>query len=155
MNKTIFKYNLSFYYQSTIIYFVAFLLYVIVRGQFVEDSFTLITRDPIIYFFAAIVLISIISLIYNNFIHRRLEISDRAISFISRSKRKDFPVESITEIKFKRDKGRLKNNMFRIIRLRIKNRQRSIIIRPGDYENEVKLVEMIEELKSRIKKENV
>lgn len=155
MNKTIFKYNLSFYYQSTIIYFVAFLFYVIVRGQFVEDSFTLITRDPIIYFFAAIVLVSIVSLLYNMYKQRRLEISDRTISFLSRSKRRDFPVDSITEIKFKRNRGRMKNNMFNIVRLKIRNRGRSVIIRPGDYENEIKLIEMIEELRSGIKKENV
>ena len=63
--KKIFKYNMSFYYQSTIIYFIVFILYVVIRGEFVEDSFKLITRDPIIYFFAIIVSVSLISLLYN------------------------------------------------------------------------------------------
>jgi len=44
------KYNLSFYYKSTIIYFIVLILYGVIRGEFVEDSFTLITRDPILYF---------------------------------------------------------------------------------------------------------
>ena len=46
---------MSFYYQSTIIYFIAFAIYLLIRGQFVESSYTLITRDPIIYLLAFIV----------------------------------------------------------------------------------------------------
>ena len=155
MNKTIFKYNVSFYYQSTIIYFIAFILYVVIRGEFVEDSFTLITRDPIIYFFAVIVLISIASLLYNIYKQRRLEISDWGIAFVSRVKRKEFPYESILEIKFKKNRGRIKNNIFRIAMIRIKNRRRPVVIRPTDYENEKRLIELIENLKSRVEKKNV
>ena len=155
MNKTVFKYNLSFYYQSTIIYFIAFLVYVVIRGQFVEGSFTLITKDPIIYFFAAVVFISLIALLFNMYNQRRLEISDSTLAFVDRSRRKEFPFSSIKEIKFKRRRGRFNDNMFRIIRIKIKNKQRAVIIRPGDYENESKLTELIEELKNRINKENV
>jgi hypothetical protein len=125
---------------------------VVIRGEFVEDSFTLITKDPIIYFFAAIVLISIAALLYNIYKQRRLEISDSGISFVSRVKRKDFPYESIQEIKFKKDRGRIKNNIFRIAMIRIKNRRRPVIIRPTDYENDKRLIEMIENLKSRVEK---
>ena len=59
-DKTNFKYNMSFYYQSTIIYFIVFVIYVIIRGQFVDDSYTLVTKDPIIYVLGIIVLISMI-----------------------------------------------------------------------------------------------
>ena len=55
--KETFKYNMSFYYQSTIIYFVVFALYLVIRGEFVEETFTLITKDPIIYLLGAIVII--------------------------------------------------------------------------------------------------
>ena len=55
--RRIFKYNLSFYYKSTIIYFIVLILYGVIRGEFVEDSFVLITRDPILYFLALILVI--------------------------------------------------------------------------------------------------
>ena len=55
-NRLIFKYNMSFYYQSTIIYFVVLVIYVIIRGEFVEDEFKLIIKDPIMYLLAIIVL---------------------------------------------------------------------------------------------------
>ena len=35
----VFKYNMSFYYQSTIIYFIVFALYIVIKGNFVVDSF--------------------------------------------------------------------------------------------------------------------
>ena len=74
---------MSFYYQSTIIYFVAFILYVFIRGEFVEDSFKVITKDPIIYFFGLIVFISLISLIYNIYKNKYMEISEESISFVT------------------------------------------------------------------------
>ena len=88
--KRIFKYNMSFYYQSTIIYFVVFGLYIIIRGEFVENSFKLITKDPIIYFFGMIVLISLVSLLYNLYKNKYMQITDEEISFFSRFKQKVF-----------------------------------------------------------------
>jgi hypothetical protein len=150
INRTVFKYNMSFYYQSTIFYLAAFILYVIIRGEFVEDSFTLITKDPIIYFFAAIVLISVVSLFYNMYKQRRLEISGSEIAFINRNRTRIFPVADIKEIRMMRERGRMKQNVFRIIRIKMKNRRRPVLIRPLDYENEKKLIEVIEQLKSRL-----
>ena len=62
-HKSKFKYNMSFYYQSTIIYFVAFTIYLLIRGQFIESSYTLITHDPIIYLLAFIVVVSVIDVL--------------------------------------------------------------------------------------------
>ena len=150
--KKVFKYNLSFYYQSTIIYFVAFLLYVIVRGEFVENSFKLITKDPIIYFFAIIVCVSIMALLYNLYLNKHLEISDNEISFITRRAKKTFLIIHILEIKILRSELRSKNRPFRLIRMKIKNRRRRIIIRPYDYENEKELIAKFNEIKEKLGK---
>ena len=58
-NRSVFEYNMSFYYKSTIIYFIVFVLYLFIRGEFVEDSFTLIVSDPVLYFLGLIVIFSI------------------------------------------------------------------------------------------------
>lgn len=146
-----FKYNLSFYYQSTIIYFAAFVLYVIIRGEFVEDSFTLITKDPIIYFFGIIVLISIFSLLWNAYKNRHLEVTENSIILRTRMKVKEIPVTQIDSIKISRDRGTLQTKAFRLIRIKIKNRRRPLIIRPYDYENEGLLLKKFQELEHRIK----
>ncbi len=145
-----FKYNMSFYYQSTIIYFVVFIIYVIIRGEFVEESFTLITNDPIIYFFGIIVLVSIISLLYNLYNNKHLEITENKIVFSSRSKTRLFNIDDIQNIRLSRERRRIKNNAFRLIRIKLKNRRRSVIIRPYDYENEKKLIQKFLDIKNRM-----
>jgi hypothetical protein len=145
-----FKYNLSFYYQSTIIYFIAFVLYVIIRGEFIEDSFTLITKDPIIYFFGIIVLISIFSLLWNAYKNKHLEVTESSIVFKTRMKIREIPLENIETIKISRDRGTLQTKAFRLIRIKIKNRRRLVIIRPYDYENEGLLLKKFQELELKI-----
>jgi len=149
-NKKVFKYNMSFYYQSTIIYFVAFILYLVIRGKFVEDSFTLITRDPIIYFFAIIVFISVITLLYNLYKKRHLEISTEGMAFINRFRGKKFRFEDMLSVKISRRKDPTKRSALRLVRIKLKNRKRPVIIRPNDYENENELLKNLQEIKSRI-----
>ena len=149
-NKKVFKYNMSFYYQSTIIYFVAFILYLVIRGKFVEDSFTLITRDPMIYFFAIIVFISVITLLYNLYKKRHLEISTEGMAFINRFRGKKFRFEDMLSVKISRRKDPTKRSALRLVRIKLKNRKRPVIIRPNDYENENELLKNLQEIKSRI-----
>jgi hypothetical protein len=153
--KYTFKYNMSFYYQSTIVYFVVFIIYAIIRGEFFEGSFILITRDPIIYFFAIIVLVSLASLLYNLFKNRHVEISADGIAFIDRSKTKSFNKEIISSIKISRRRVSSKKKVFRLISIKLKNRRRRILIRPYDYENENEFISKLQELKSEIEKDNV
>jgi hypothetical protein len=84
LKQNVFKYNMSFYYQSTIIYFIIFIIYVVVRGEFVEDSYKLFTHDPIIYFLGLIVIVSVISLLYNLYKKRHIKITSEGIHFIDR-----------------------------------------------------------------------
>ncbi len=148
--KSAFKYNMSFYYQSTIIYFVVFIIYAIIRGEFFEGSFILITKDPIIYFFAIIVMVSIISLLYNIYKNKHLEISQRGISFVDRFKVRIFNKEEMSSISISKRRDSTKKNVFRLIRIKLKDRRRPIIIRPYDYENESDLINRINELKTEI-----
>lgn len=145
-----FKYNLSFYYQSTIIYFIVFALYLIIRGQFVEDSYTLITKDPIIYLLAFIVIVSVASVIYNLLRNRFIEFTEEGIAFRDRFKLKLISKNDIVEIKLSKDRRYQKPNLLKFIRIKIKSRKRSIIIRPSDYENEHELVKRFHQLKTEL-----
>lgn len=149
-NKKIFKYNMSFYYQSTIIYFVVFVLYIIIRGEFVEDSFTLITKDPIIYLFGFIVLYTLVSLLYNIYKNRYLKISEEEISFVSRFKSKSFSIRDIAWIKISRKRKPSKKSPLRLIGIKFKARRRPVVLRPSDYENSDELLKFFNELKVRI-----
>ncbi len=151
-NRLIFKYNMSYYYQSTIIYFVVLVIYVIVRGEFVEDEFKLIVKDPIMYLLAIIVAVSIVSLVYNLYKNKHLEITDSEISFVNRFKRKSFLLSNIASIKISKVRKRISTNAFRLVRIKIIRRKRPLIIRPFDYENEELLMKKIQSIKELVEK---
>lgn len=147
LKNNIFKYNMSFYYQSTIIYFVISIIYLLLRGSFSEDSYKLVTHDPIIYFFAIIVLVSLISLLYNLFKNRHMKITDEGIQFIDRFGSRTLSLKDIEYIKLGRESGRFRNIASKLIRIKRKNKRRFLMIRPNDYENAGDLLNKFKELK--------
>lgn len=153
--RRIFKYNLSFYYKSTIIYFIVLILYGVIRGEFVEDSFILITRDPILYFLAIIVIISVAALLYNLIRNMYIEISDEGITFADRFHSKKYKIEQVKKIRFSRQGRSINSPAFRTARIKVNARVRPVIIRFSDYENQDELLLRIEELKAKIENRNV
>jgi hypothetical protein len=151
----IFKYNLSFYYKSIIIYFIVLILYGVIRGEFIEDSFTLITRDPILYFLAIILIVSVAALAYNLIRNMYIEISNDGIVFADRFKSKAYKVDQVKKIKFSRQVRTSNSPAFRTARIKVNGRVRPVIIRFSDYENQDELLLRMEELKSKIEKSSV
>lgn len=149
-NNSKFKYNVSFYYQSTIIYFIVFAVYLIIRGQFIEDSYMLITKDPIIYLLAFIVIVSLFTLLYNLIRNRYIEFNNDGIAFCDKFKSRLISKTDIAEIKLSKDRRYQKSNILKFVRLKLKSRRRPIIIRPSDYENENELIKKFHQLKIEI-----
>ena len=149
-HKSIFKYNMSFYYQSTIIYFVVFALYLIIRGEIVDNSYTLVIKDPILYFLAIIVVISIFALLLNLYKRRYIEIDQNGIAFVNRFKRKEISSDKIESIRVTNKRRTSQSKGFQLIILKLKIRKRKLLIRPTDYENYDELIKRFLELKSRI-----
>jgi hypothetical protein len=149
-NRSVFKYNMSFYYKSTIIYFIVFVLYLVIRGEFVEDSFTLVISDPVLYFLGLIVFFSIAALLYNQLLNKHIEITSNGIAFISQFKERRFNINLIVFIKFFRQKGSTRSKRMKIVRIKIENRLRPIMFRISDYENEDDLYNKILEMKTAI-----
>jgi hypothetical protein len=146
---------MSFYYQSTIIYFVVFGLYLVIRGEFVEDSFKLITNDPVLYFLAIIVIISVLSLFYNLFKNKHIEIDDQGISFVNRFRIKTIKREQIKYIRLSKQRRTMHSRTFKTVKIKIDNRLRPIIIRLTDYENQDELLSRLEEIKINLENGSV
>jgi hypothetical protein len=146
--ENVFEYNMSFYYQSTIIYFIVLALYLVIRGEFVEDSYTLVTRDPILYFLGLIVVFSLFALLYNKLLNKRIEVTTDGIAFIDRFKERRFDKSKIVFVKLFRQRGSDKSKKLRIVRIKIEERIRPIMFRLSDYENEKLFYEKILKLKS-------
>ena len=151
-HKSKFKYNMSFYYQSTIIYFGAFAIYLLIRGQFVESSYTLITRDPIIYLLAFIVVVSLVALFFNLYRNRYIEFSNEGLIFSDRFGSKLIHKNEIKEVKLGKDRRYGKSNALKLVRIKIKSRLRPFVVRPSDYENENELLKKFHQLKLEVEK---
>ena len=150
INKSVFKYNMSFYYQSTIIYFVVLVLYLVIRGNFVDGSFTMVVHDPILYFLGLILIVSILALLYNQLLNKQIEVTGNEIAFIDRFKERKFRKDQIIFIKFFRQKGSTQTKRLRIVRIKIEGRIRPIMFRISDYENEEDFYNKIMEMKIAI-----
>ncbi len=152
ITRSVYKYNMSFYYQATIIYMVVFILYVIIRGEFVEGSFMLLTKDPILFFLALIVVISVISVLYNLFRNKHIEVSENGIRVLDRFKKRSFDRSQINTIRFTKQRRMINSKAFKLIRIKVDSRIRPLVIRPSDYENQDELIERFEQLKKLIEK---
>lgn len=153
--RRIFKYNMSFYYKSTIIYFIVLILYGVIRGEFIENSFRLITKDPILYFLAIILVISVAALLYNLIRNMYVEISEEEIIFADRFKSKSYKIDQIKKIKFSKQVRTSNSPAFRTARIKINSKVRPLLIRFSDYENQDELLNRIEELKTKLEKDSV
>ena len=149
-HKSIFRYNMSFYYQSTIIYFIVFALYLIIRGEIVDNSYTLVIKDPILYILAIIVVVSILTLLINLYKRRHIEIDQNGIVFVTRFKRKEISSDKIEFVKLTKARRAAHSGAFQLIILKLKSRKRRLLIRPTDYENFDELLKRFQDLKSRI-----
>jgi hypothetical protein len=153
-NKEVFKYNMSLYYQSAIIYFLVFVLYVAVRGQLSGGYFKLVF-DSIIYFFILILIVAFVSIFYNLYLNKKLIIDDKTISFEDRSRTRNYEIDDIVFMRITKERQYFNNSAFKLVRIKFKRRRGLLIIRPCDYENEKELASKLLSLKEKIENKNV
>ena len=145
-----FKYKLDFYYQQTLIYLVALVLYAFIRGNFVEDQFTLIYRDPIVYIMVLFFLVSLVVLLLNLLRDRKLIIEEDRIIFHSRKRERIIRVEDMEWMHIGRERLVQTAGRFQLIVFKIKHRRRIFRIRVGRYERNHELVFEMEKIAARV-----
>jgi hypothetical protein len=128
---------------------------VIIRGEFVEDSFNLILNDPILYAFGIIVIISLLTLLYNMNRKRFIEIEEDKIVLGNKYKLKSFRLDEIESIKIFKKKLEKEYSFLRLVKIKLKNSRKRITIRTSDYENEEELISLFNQIKTKVEKNNV
>ena len=148
----VFKYKLDFYYQQTLIYLVALVLYAGIRGSFVEDQFTLIYKDPIVYIMILFFVVSLIVLILNKIRDRKLIIEDDRIIFHNRYRERQIHLGDIEWMHIGRERLVQTAGRFQLIVFKTKSRLRIFRIRVGRYERDHELVREMERIAERVPK---
>jgi hypothetical protein len=142
-DKHVYHFKLDFLYQSIAVYAATLVLYLLVRGWFVEKEFSIVWRDPMLYLLCAITLISIIALLYYMMMRRRIEIADDSIRFVSSVKKRVLTREKIVAVRIGREAGSKVLKGARVISIRTRDRRRPIRIRPLYFERGKELTDEI------------
>lgn len=142
----VFKYKLDFYYQQTLIYLLAFLLYAGVRGSFIENQFSLVLKDPIVYIMMFFVLISLGTLLLNLYRNRKLVVEEDRLIFHSRHRDREIKVSEIEWMHIGREMLVQTAGRFQMVVVKIRGRRRLFRIRVGRYERDRELVGEMERI---------
>ena len=136
----VFKYKLDFYYQQALIYLVTLILWVGIRGSFIEDTFAFVFRDPILYIIVLFVIFSFVALILNRIRDRRLIITENRMIFKNRFEERAIALDDIDWVHIGRERGVQTGGRFQVIQMKLKGRLRLMRIRVGRYDHEKELV---------------
>lgn len=147
-----FKYKLDFYYQQALIYLMTLVLYAGVRGTFIENNFTLVFDDPIMYIILFFVGIAFVTLLLNRIRDRKVIVTDEEIVFQHRFNRHSIRVHDIEWIHIGKERLVQTAGRFQLIIIKTKHRRRAFRIRLGRYERERELLKLMEQFSEQTPK---
>lgn len=145
-----FKYKLDFYYQQTLIYLSVLVLYAGIRGSFIENQFSFVFNDPIVFIFIIFFLISLVTLFLNVYRNRKLVIEDDKIIFHSRSHDREIPISDIEWLHIGRERSVQTAGRFQLVIFKVRGRRWSFRIRVGRYERDRELVAEMERIADQV-----
>ena len=147
--RKVFSYRLDFYYKSLIIYLFFLFAYSLLRGNFTQENFSMVFKDPIIYISLAFILFTLIALIVNAAKAKRVIFEGSKVIFQNRFGSREISKEEIIHIRFSRERGKRVDGSrkIRIIKLKLQNRKRYLKIRLGEFQNERSLIQEFKKIK--------
>jgi len=131
---------MDFYYQSLVIYFVFFVLYAVIRGNFFEEKFQLVFNDPIIYILMLFIAVFLVIVIVNIVRARQIILKNDRVVLKNRFGSREIFHDEILHVKIGRKRRRSEENPFRIIKLKLKKRKKWLRIRANDFERGGELI---------------
>jgi hypothetical protein len=134
-DKHVYHFKLDFLYQAIAVYAATLVLYLFVRGWFVEKEFSIVWRDPILYLLSAITLVSILALLYYMMMKRRIEVEGDRINFISAVRRRSIKRSDVESVKVGRETGSKVFRGMRVVSIRVRDSRRPIRIRPAYFQD--------------------
>ena len=150
MPAKVFKYKLDFYYQQALIYLGTLVLYAGIRGSFVENHFSFVFDDPIVYIAVVFFIAALAALALNIWRGRRLVIEHDRLLFQSRTRVRSIAFAEIEWMHIGRERLVQTAGRFQQITIKIAGRPLPIRIRVGRYERDRELVAEMERIGAHI-----
>lgn len=151
-----YKSRLDFYYNSLIIYFIFLVLYVLIRGEFSNEKFSILFKDPIIYIILMFIFFFLIMLISNTVKARTLIFRDDKIILKNRFGQRELYKSEILFVKFSGERKRRSDekSQIRLVKLKLINRKRLLRIRLSEYNNEKELINEFKNISKEVSGKN-
>ncbi len=146
-----FRSRLDIYWQSLAVYAVALVLYSLLKGVISAGRFSMAVYDPMVLLLFAFVILSAAALTVRWYLRSAIIVSNENITLNSRLRQRIFPLSNITRIAFSQG-GRSRLARYRVIKIKVTGRRRTIRIRPSLFENSRDLMATIAELKRQVSK---
>jgi hypothetical protein len=150
VHERVFKYKLDFYYQQTLIYLFTLVLYAGVRGSFVENQFSFVFKDPIVYIIALFFAVSLVVLLLNIWRGRKLLITSDRLVFHSQNNERVLEISDFEWMHIGKERLVQTAGRFQQISIKLKNRPIPIRIRVGRYERNHDLVTEMENIAKNV-----
>jgi hypothetical protein len=150
--KYIFKYNYTFLYQSIAIYATTLIAYLFIRGLLVERDFFDIWRDPVLYLMSAIIILSVLALIYNVTLKRRIEVANGSILLKSSLHETSIEKANVRSIRQSMIRGYGLRKL-PVLTIQLKDRRRPIRIRTYNFERSEELHQAVKDWASTLVEE--
>ncbi len=147
-----FRYKLDFYYQQALIYLVTLILYAGIRGTIIENNFTLVFDDPIMFIISFFAAMAFITLLLNRVRDRKLIVSNDEIVFQHRFNSRRIAVTDMEWIHIGKERFVQTAGRFQAVLIKTTQRRRAFRIRIGRYEREKDLLKLIEQIAERVPK---
>ncbi len=125
-------------------------LYAGIRGSFVENQFSFVFKDPIVYIIVFFFIISLVVLFLNIWRNRKLVITLERLNFHSRHRERVFEITDIEWMHIGKERLVQTAGRFQQISIKMKNRPTPIRIRVGRYEHNRELVAEMEKIAERV-----
>jgi hypothetical protein len=145
-----FKYKLDFYYQQALMYLVTLILYAGLRGSFIEEKFSLVFHDPILYIIAFFVVFSFLVLVLNRIRNRKLIVKDNSLVFHNKFHEREIKFSDIQWMHIGRERTVQTAGRSQVIVLKIKNKMRLLRLRIGRYEHQKELLQLVQEIANNV-----
>lgn len=142
--KHVYRARLDFLYQSIAVYAGTLVLYLVIRSIGQWQVFPTLWQDPLLLLLSAITLVSVLALMYNLFMRRRIEITPDAIHFASRARLQSVTRQEIASVQIGPASGRRVRRV-RTVRIRLKGERHHIRIRLANFERSRKLLTELRE----------
>lgn len=142
MREERFRHRLDVFYLATIVYGATFMVYVAIRGTLVDDRFSLVWKDPIVYLLAACAVLSLVALVIAAISNRKLIIRDDEIVLKTRFAERVVRAADVEWIAF-RSEPRAAARVGRawpVARIKLRGERRGRRLRPGGFERSDELV---------------